>query len=37
MTDNYASTSAWHFTDANGNVPDLHHGIFHKDIGGGKN
>ena len=37
MTNNYASTTAWHYTDPNsGQVPDLHHGIFYKSIGGGK-
>ncbi|KAL3790457.1 hypothetical protein ACHAWO_007147 [Cyclotella atomus] len=36
MTNNYASTTAWHYTDPNsGQVPDLHHGIFYKSIGGG--
>lgn len=36
MTNNYASTTAWHYTDPNnGQVPDLHHGIFYKNIGGG--
>ena len=28
--------SSWHYTDGSGNNPDLHHGIFFKNMGGGK-
>lgn len=35
MENTYAA-STWHYTDANGNQPDLHHGILYKDVGGGE-
>ena len=35
MESTYAG-STWHYSDANGNTPDLHHGLFWRDIGGGR-
>lgn len=34
MESRYSATS-WHYT-SNGHQPDLHHGIIHKNLGGGK-
>lgn len=35
MEDNYAADT-WHYSNSEGVVPDLHHGIFYKDMGGGE-
>ena len=35
MKANYAG-GTWHYTNSNGVVPDLHHGIFYKGMGGGE-
>ena len=35
MSDTYSSGS-WHYTDSNGQVPDLHHLIMYKSLGGGE-
>ncbi|KAL7511561.1 hypothetical protein ACHAXN_008515 [Cyclotella atomus] len=35
MESTYAG-STWHYSDANGNTPDLHHDLFWRDIGGGR-
>ena len=35
MKENYARDT-WHYTNSDGVVPDLHHGIFYKGMGGGE-
>ena len=35
MKENYAA-STWHYSNSDGVVPDLHHGIFYKGMGGGE-
>ena len=34
MSDTYSSGS-WHYTNSDGKVPDLHHLIMYKNLGGG--
>ena len=35
MTDTYGSTEGWHYTSPLGIVPDLHHALLTKKLGGG--
>jgi hypothetical protein len=35
MKNTYAANT-WHYSDQDGNEPDLHHLIMHKDLGGGE-